>query len=210
MASEIDRATSKKFRGRGMRPPDRLRLVAQRLEAGLRETPQRFIPTSFYIERLDQPAKRRFLEFLVAAVYQEAASSLHTPPTILALLARTQDVISRWDGETEAELDLVAEAIVAVEPPRYRRRHIYGHGSITSDRRLLFLRSVVPAARFSGARPAEPEHFEYFKWWRTIAYAMADYDYDHFVMKGAHIAARVHALADWLEEEMARRAIGQA
>lgn len=37
----------------------------------------------------------------------------------------------------------------------------------------------------------------------AIAYAMADYDCDHFAMKGAHLARRIGSLAYWLKKEMA-------
>ncbi len=183
-----------KRRGHGMALPQRLRMMAIRLEAGLRETPQRFIPLAFHIARIDEAARRRFLHFLVSDVQREAFASSTCPPAVLYLLARARHVVADASPECDERRRTLADDILAEEAPRRGRRHIHCHGAITSDRRLLFLRSAVS--------PDEADAFVPMALWRTIAYAMSDYDVDHFVMRGAHIAVRVRALAAWVEREI--------
>ncbi|GGJ16971.1 hypothetical protein [Neoroseomonas lacus] len=184
-----------KRRGHGMALPQRLRMMAIRLEAGLRETPQRFIPLAFHAARLDEEARRRLLHFLVSDVQREAIASPTCPPRVLDLLDRARDAVAGESPECDERRRTLANDILAQEMPRRRRRHIHCHGAITSDRRLLFLRTVLLAE--------EADAFTPLNLWRVIAYAMADYDYDHFVLKGPHIAVRVRALAHWVEREMA-------
>lgn len=183
-----------KRRGHGMALPQRLRMMAIRLEAGLRETPQRFIPLAFHAVRLDEEAKRCLLHFLVSDVQREASASQTCPPVVLNLLTRARDVVVDESPDCDERRRALAKDILAQEMPRRRRRHIHCHGAITMDRRLLFLRTVLPAE--------EADAFTPLNLWRVIAYAMADYDYGHFVLKGPHIAVRVRALADWVEREL--------
>ncbi len=77
--------------------------------------------------------------------------------------------------------------------PNRRRRHIHCHGAIASDRRLLLLREVL--------RSCTPERG--FQGWAAIAYAMSDYDWDHFVMLGPNCAGRVGRLASWVGRSLA-------
>lgn len=151
--------------------------------------------------RVDVPARRRLLHFLVSGMLREAIASGMCPPTVLDLLARAREVVSDASPGAEERRSALAEAILAAEMPRGRRRHIHCHGAITSDRRLLFLRSLVPVEEADALTP--------LNLWRVIAYAMSDYDYDHFVLKGAHIAVRIRALADWVEREIGRPTAGE-
>lgn len=198
MKEEMTNALAPKRSCRGMTAPQCLRLVAVRLEAGMRETPYRFYSVALHVARLDLPTKRRFLAFLAAEVHREAMSSNTSAPAVLDLLARAREVLSDSDSHASAgeQWQALAGDILAAETPRCRRRHIHCHGEVTSDRCLLFLRSLIPKD--------EADAFKGFKLQLTIAYAMADYEYDHFVLKGSHIAARVRALVHWVEYEMAQ------
>jgi hypothetical protein len=178
-----------------MELPQRLGMMAIRLEAGLRETPQRFIPLAFHAVRLDEEARRRLLQFLVSDVQREAIASQTCPPRVLDLLDRARNFVADESPVCHERRRALAKDILAQEMPRRRRRHIHCHGAITSDRRLLFLRTAVPVEA--------ADAFNSLNLWRVIAYAMSDYEYDHFVLKGPHIAVRVRALADWVEREMA-------
>lgn len=188
-------ALAPKRRGYGMPLPQRLRLVAVRLEAGLRETPQRFVPVAHYVARLGMRAKRRFLRFLVAEALVEAVVTPGCPDQVFDLLVKARDVLAeRTEDRWARRQALVAE--IAVAAPRLRRRRsIHCHGAIASDRRLLLLRSIVAEH--------EPDALTPHALGWAIAYAMADYDRDHFVMQGKHLARRVQRLADWVEAEMA-------
>ena len=184
-----------KRRGHGMALPQRLRMMAVRLDAGLRETPQRFIPLAFHMTRVDETVRRRLLHFLISDVQREAMTSPTCPPRVLDLLDRARNIVADESPACDERRRALAKDILAQEMPRRRRRHIHCHGAITLDRRLLFLRAAVPVEA--------ADAFTSLNLWRAIAYAMSDYEYDHFVLKGPHIAVRVRALADWVEREMA-------
>jgi hypothetical protein len=191
-------ALASKRPGRGMPPPQRLRLVAVRLEAGLRETPQRFFPVAHCVARLGMRAKRRFLRFLVAEALVEAVVSPGCPDRVYDLLVKAQGVLAEGTEDRWARRQALVAEIAVATPRLRRRRSIHCHGAIASDRRLLLLRSIVTE---HGPDALTPHALGW-----AIAYAMADYDRDHFVMKGAHLARRVRALADWVESEMAQAA----
>lgn len=191
-------ALAPKRPGRGMPLPQRLRLVAVRLEAGLRETPQRFVPVAHYVARLGMRAKRRFLRFLVAEALVEAVVTPGCPDRVFALLVKARDVLAEGAEDRWARRQALVAEIAEAAPRLRRRRSIHCHGAIASDRRLLLLRSIVTE---HGPDALTPHALGW-----AIAYAMADYDRDHFVMKGLHLAPRIRALADWVEAEMAQAA----
>lgn len=190
---------ARKRRGHGQPLPARLRLVAQRLEAGLRETPQRFVPVAYHVARLQPSLRRRFLSFLLSMTLMEAALDPSCPAPVLLLLQRAAELMESGHLPHRARRrDALADDIRAAMPRRRRRRSIHCHGVVTADRRLLVLGGIICA---EGCDPCLPERL---RW--TIAYAMADYDGDHFVMRGVRSARRVRALADWLEAAMAEAA----
>ncbi len=187
-------ALAPRRKGFGLTIPQRLRLVALRLEAGLRETPERFYPFAHFVLRFDTQQRRRFLFFLASEALHEASSSGGCSPVVLDLLERAcHHFAGGYRSDTEERQQLTCD-ILAAERPKRRRRHVHCHGQITADRWLLLLRGLVTAVEAETFRP-------YYLAW-TIAYAMADYDYDHFVMKGPAPAQRVRRLIDWLEQEM--------
>lgn len=191
-------ALAPKRPGRGMPLPQRLRLVAARLEAGLRETPQRFFPVAHYVARLGMRAKRRFLRFLVAEALVEAVVTPGCSDRVLDLLVKARDVLAEGTEDLWARRQALVAEIAVAAPRLRRRRSIHCHGAIASDRRLLLLRSIVTE---HGPDALTPHALGW-----AIAYAMADYDRDHFVMKGPHLARRIRALGDWVEAEMAQAA----
>jgi hypothetical protein len=191
-------ALAPKRRGYGMPLPQRLRLVAVRLEAGLRETPQRFVPVAEYVARFGMQAKRRFVRFLIVETLREALLSPGCPEPVLDLLLKTHDVLTDAGRDRSARRRALVAEIAAAVPHRRRRRSIHCHGMIASDRRLLLLRAVMTEHE-AGA-------FEVHSLRWAIAYAMAGYDHDHFVMQGKHLARRVQRLANWIEAEMAAAA----
>jgi len=196
--ADIGDALAPRQRGRGLPLALRLRLVAVRLEAGLRETPQRFIPAAAFVSRLEIHTKRQFLHFLVAEALAEAVSAADCSGQVLDLLTAAKEVLANNENGRAVRRDAVVAEIRAAAPPLRRRRSIHCHGAVTSDRRLLLLRAVMP--------PAEEDAFAPHALLWAIAYAMAYYDRDHFVMQGAHLAQRVRLLASWVEAEMARAA----
>lgn len=198
MMDDIRNPLARKRRGRGMPLPSRLRLVALRLEAGMRETPERFFPVAGYAMRLSVRAQRRLLLFLVTLTLDDAAGDAACSDRVIDLLARSRDILARHGTNLSARRHVLLDDIEAAVPYMRRRRSVHCHGRIASDRRLLLLRSIM-AEKESGA--LEPMAL---RW--AFAYALADYDRDHFVMQGAHIGQRVRAMADWIEAEMAREA----
>jgi len=189
---------SPRRRGRGMPLPQRMRMVAVRLEAGLRETPQRFMPVAAHVAGLGLHAKRRFVLWLIEETLAEAAEDAGCPEDVRQLLAEACEVSRPNCRDRSARRQALREAVSLAAPRLRRRRSIHCHGAITRDRRLLFLRTIV------AEREAQVFAFETLCW--TIAYAMADYHRDHFVMRGAGVGRRVRRLADWVEAEMARAA----
>lgn len=188
---------ARKRRGRGIALPARMRLVALRLEAGRRETPQRFLPVAAWVFRLPPPARRRFVDFLLALTAADAVLDTACPAPVLDLLRRAISLERRGSG-SDHRRQALTDAIHTVAPPQRRRRSVHCHGQVVPDRRLLVLRGIVTDVERDAWEPAV------LRW--TIAYAMADYDRDHFVMRGAHLAQRVRALAAWIEAEMAAQA----
>lgn len=152
-----------KRRGHGMALPQRLRLMAVRLDAGLRETPQGFIPLAFHMTRVDETVRRRLLHFLISDVQREAMTSPTCPPRVLDLLDRARNIVADESPACDERRRALAKDILAQEMPRRRRRHIHCQGAITMDRRLLFLRTVLPAE--------EADAFTPVNLWRVIAYA---------------------------------------
>ena len=190
----MDDASTARRRARGMPLHQRLRLVALRLDAGLRETPQRFLPIAHHVAGADRQLQGRLLQVLIDEVQQHAVAPPVNAQGARDLLACAREVVfDAAPGVEERRRDL-ASAILAAELPRQRRRHIHSHGAVTADRRLLFLRSLVLLLR---ADRRTSHHL-----WLAIAHAISDYDRDHFVLQGAHIAVRVRRLADWIEREM--------
>ena len=119
----------------------------------------------------------------VAVVSADDAASLH---------ARRADTVVSLTGEgpdRDGRRDALAAEVDAAAPPRRRRRNVHSHGAVAEDRRTLLLRAVLAADRDGTAH----------RFWLAAAYAVADHDTDHFVMQGPHVAARMLALADWLE-----------
>lgn len=194
----IGDALAPKRRGRGMPLPQRLRLVAVRLEAGMRETPQRFFPVAEFVAGLGVRAKRRFLRFLVVEALVEAVVTPGCPERVLDLLAKAREVLAEGVADRSGRRRALVAEIAMATPPQRRRRSIHCHGAIASDRRLLLLRSIITENEPDALTPHA------LRW--AIAYSMSEYDRDHFVMRGAHLARRVRALADWIEGEMAQAA----
>lgn len=191
-------ALAPKRRGRGMPLPQRLRMVAIRLEAGLRETPQRFIPVASYVAGLGMRAKRRFLQQLIVETLMEAVQDPNCPEAVCRPLIEARDLTRANCADRARRRRALRDAVRLAAPPRRRRRSIHCHGAITMDRRLLFLRAILTEREDQAFGVAT------LRW--AIAYAMADYDHDHFTMQGVHIARRVRRLADWVEKEMAKTA----
>ena len=106
--------------------------------------------------QIDETARRRLLHFLVSDVQREAVASQTCPPRVLDLLDRARNIVADESPECDERRRALAKDILAQEMPRRRRRHIHCHGAITSDRRLLFLRSALPveAAYAPRASPA--------------------------------------------------------
>lgn len=186
-------ALAPKRRSRGLGLPQQLRLVALRLEAGRRETPERFYGVADFVRSLGATQKRRFLHFLAAEALVEAAADPDCSPAVLDLLHRACGTLST-SRENDMEWQDLAHAILKADPRRRRRRHIHCHGETTTDRRLLVLRGLVMPASADAFLPRE------LPW--TIAYAMSDYDQDHFVLIGPRPAARVRRLIPWIEKEL--------
>ena len=164
----------------------------------MRETPQRFSPVAAYVAGLSINAKRRFMQSLINETLVEAVQDPNCPEAVCRLLIEARD-LARPDGlNRTARRHALLEAVDMAAPRLHLRRSIHCHGAITTVRRLLFLRDVV----------AEHEDKAFgtgtLRW--AIDYAMADYDRDHVVMRGAHLGRRVRRLADWVEAEMATTA----
>lgn len=194
----IGDALAPKRRGRGMPLPQRLRLIAVRLEAGMRETPQRFVPVAEFVTGLGIRAKRRFLRFLIIEALVEAVVTPGCPERVVDLLAKARDVLAEGGADRSGRRRALVAEIAMAAPPLRRRRSIHCHGAIATDRRLLLLRTVIT----ENERDALTSHA--LRW--AIAYAMSDYDRDHFSMIGVHLGRRVRSLADWIEREMAQAA----
>lgn len=194
----IGDALSPKRRGRGMPLPQRLRMVAIRLEAGLRETPQRFVPVAAYVSGLGTRAKQRFMQSLIIETLVEAVLDPNCPEAVRRLLIEARDLTRADCTDRMGRRRALLEAVRLAAPPLRRRRSIHCHGAVTTDRRLLFLRAILTD------REDKAFGLATLRW--AIAYAMADYDHDHFVMQGAHLGRRVRRLADWVEAEMATTA----
>jgi hypothetical protein len=186
-------ALAPRRRSRGLGLPQGLRLVALRLEAGLRETPERFYPVVQFVRGLGPSQKRRFLLYLATETLNEALEDSDTPPAVVDLLHRVCSELAAPDVDESRWQDL-AQAILDAAPHRHRRRHIHCHGAVTSDRRLLVLRGLV--------MPRGKDPFRFFPLSWTIAYAMSDYDKDHFVLIGPRPARRVRRLIPWIEREL--------
>lgn len=186
-------ALAPKRRSRGLGLPRQLRLVALRLEAGKRETPERFHPVVQFVRSLGATQRRRFLLYLATDTLHEALEDADASPTVVDLLQRARSVLSAPKVDENGWQDL-AQAILDAEPRRRRRRHVHCHGAVTKDRRLLLLRGLV--------MPREKDPFLFYPLSWTIAYAMSDYDQDHFVLIGPRPAARVRRLIPWIEKEL--------
>ncbi len=175
--------------------PQRLRMVAMRLEAGLRETPQRFVPVAAYVAGLGMRAKRRFMQSLIIETLIEAVQDPNCPEAVSRFLIEARDLTRADRTDRTGRRRALLEAVKLAAPPLRRRRSIHCHGAVTTDRRLLFLRAILTE------REDQAFDVETLRW--AIAYAMADYDRDHFVMQGVHLGRRVRRLADWVEAAMA-------
>ncbi len=154
----------------------RLRLMALRFDAGLRETPGRFLPLAYAVVHRGKPATRRLLGFLVEQALDEASADKSCPAQLIELLAQAQIVLQHADGCDEGWRAQLAANILAAEPRRRRRRNVRSHGRVTQDRKLSLLRSLVPLREADLFRPP----LLCF----TIAYAIAEYETDHFVLQG--------------------------
>jgi hypothetical protein len=185
----------------------RLFAVADRLAEGRRETPQRLHALAHHAARAPEMLDA-LLGFLLAETIAETGPEAGDA-ALRDLLERVARAVAAGGTDPADELgDLVAE-VATLAPRRRRRRHVHCHGNIASDRRLLLLRAVldIPAAR------AGP-HLEYVVW-LALAYAVSDYDHDHFEMIGPRVERRLRRLAAWVAawpglDGPARNAIGPA
>ena len=180
-----------KRRGRGLPLSARLRLVAERLDGGLRETPQRFLPVAARMASTEPGRQRSYLRFLVVETLADAAADPACSPQVLGFLIRVRQVLTGDAPAAAAQGQALAAEVEAVAPHRRRRRSIHCHGVVTEDRRLLLVQEAL--------RGSATEAVGMWTLYLATAYAVADYDRDHFVMRGRHIALRVRALSDWLE-----------
>lgn len=169
--------------------PQRLTLVAMRLEAGLRETPQRFLPVAHWLAMRDASDTRALLLYLVDDALAEGPVDLSLTARVRDLLLRAQDLLAN-SGDLDAEQHAALLSDIAASAPlRRRRRSIHCHGAITSDRRLLMLQTILARADPNALSPSA------LGW--GIAYAVSDYECDHFEMRGPQVAHRVRRLAEY-------------
>ena len=168
----------------------RLSRVAEHLAAGRRETPQRFIPIATHATRHQRA--RPLLSFLLndAATHAQTDPAC-TPPTRTLLTQAALRIATDGPNWHSDFTHALGPAIQAAAPQTHRRRHIHCHGWTTPDRRLLLLRTVLNHG-------ANPDRYDL-----TIAtaYAMSNYDYDHFEMTGPAVATRIHRLAAWVRQQ---------
>lgn len=170
----------------------RLHRVAGNLAAGRRETPQRLIPLAAAIARSGE-ARLRLVRFLLAAALAEAEGDASCSPAVFDLLRRTSAAVARCEPTNVTPLQEVGAEVLAAAPRLHRRRSIHCHGQVASDRRLLLLRAVLDDSE------AWSHDGGWYTLWLAAAYAMSDYDHDHFVMLGPLVAARIGRLARWVE-----------
>ena len=132
-------------RARGMPLPQRLRLVARRLEEGLRETPQRFMPLAHKIAEADQAIQDRILQVLVNEVLGEAVASSVCPPHTLNLLTRAREAVQGISiAAGAATMNLLTrgrEAVLDTAPGAKERRQI-----LTAARCGGFAAGMPPAS----------------------------------------------------------------
>jgi hypothetical protein len=168
----------------------RLDAVAENLRQGRRETPQRFIPLARAC--IAEPARSDDLvRFLVNDVLAEAAADESCTPAVRELVDRMRCAVEQASTDRTHSVIALGPEILAVAPRRRHRRSVHGHGWITSDRRLLFLRAVLDDAIGRSSRPRS----SWYGLWLATAYAMSEYETDHFEMRGPVVEARVRRLA---------------
>lgn len=181
----------------------RYQWMADRIDAGHRETPQRFRPLAFRLlrESVDGARIESLCAFVLAQVaYEGGAWPEGHPSALPALVRRARSLLLlRQDAGTLAALQA---DVLALAPERYRRRSIHCHGRVASDRALLVLRTMLPVLGMllSWVTPEEAEpawSIETF-----VAYYVSDYAYDHFVFTGPAAAARCRLIAAWCERAM--------
>lgn len=183
-------------KGRGLELAARMRLVALRLDAGLRETPQRYGPLARWAVRQGQCCEP-LARFLVAEAVASLAVEPAGHPNLPNLLRQSAAWLAAAPDAMSAEVLLL---LVLMDAPMVRhRRSIHCHGWRTADRRLLLLRALLVAHH---RRPDAWGQAFYLE--QAIAYAIADYDRDHFEMIGPGPAARAHRLADWVAAHAGR------
>ncbi|MBR0682855.1 hypothetical protein GXW74_20345 [Roseomonas eburnea] len=167
----------------------RLDAVAENLRQGRRETPQRFIPLARAC--IAEPARSDDLvRFLIDDVAAEAAADASCTPAVRALVDRMLCAVEQPSPDRTRSIIALGPEILAAAPRRRHRRSVHGHGWITADRRLLFLRAVFDEATGRSGRPRG----RWYALWLATAYAMSEYETDHFEMRGPIVEARVRRL----------------
>jgi hypothetical protein len=168
----------------------RLDAVAENLRLGRRETPQRFIPLARAC--IAEPAKADGLvRFLVNDVLAEAVADESCAAAVRELLDRVRCAVERPSTDRTHSIVALGPAILAAAPRRHHRRSVHGHGWIAPDRRLLFLRAMLDDATGRSGRPSG----NWYALWLAAAYAMSEYEVDHFETRGPVVEARVRRLA---------------
>ncbi|QYU69426.1 hypothetical protein J4558_04585 [Leptolyngbya sp. 15MV] len=168
----------------------RLDAVAENLRQGRRETPQRFIPLARAC--IAEPAKSDDLvRFPDNDVLAEAAAEESCTPAVRELVDRMRCAVEQPGTDRTHSVIALGPEILAAAPRRRHRRSVHGHGWIASDRRLLFLRAVLDDATGRSRRPRG----SWYALWLATAYAMSEYETDHFEMHGPVVEARVRRLA---------------
>jgi hypothetical protein len=168
----------------------RLDAVAENLRQGRRETPQRFVPLARAC--IAEPAKSDDLvRFLVNDVLVEAAADASCTPAVRELVDRMRCAVEHPRTDRTPSVIALGPEILAAAPRRRHRRSVHGHGWIASDRRLLFLRAVLDDATDRSRRPRGG----WYALWLATAYAMSEYETDHFEMRGPLVEARIRRLA---------------
>ena len=183
----------------------RYRDVADLVRAGHRETPQRFRPLAWRLARAPGEGGRIWSLFddILRSLLAEFRQDPGRPTELRTLIDRVRLLVEEHFDWQET-FKLYAE-VVALAPHRRRRRSIHCHGEVAPDRVLLVLRTMLPPLAFVAMKPYWPRTDAGTLAWsieNIVAYYVADYDRDHFVMTGPAVAERFWLIALWCQGNM--------
>lgn len=163
---------------------DKLIAASDRLAAGLRETPQRFFPLAIAACR-DDTVREKLVRHLLQTALSDAEADMSCPADVRDLLRNVA---------AAPDIRAFGADILALTPRQRYRRNRHSHSEVARHRYLLMLRAML-----WDAEAARKE--AWFLTW-AVAYAVSDYNADHFVFIGPEPERRLRRLAAFVASEL--------